>query len=101
MAGSLSGRKSERALASAWRSLELSIERLLRIENSERTRRACATAAQRYIYDVYPQAAEARRSAARRVRTLGGSTLQPEGGPKFKIARRLLGWRLARWMQHF
>lgn len=94
--GSLSSAKSERAWASAWRSLELSAARLQAAEDSPRTQHACATAFQRFIFESYPRAAGCRRTAARRVGQLGGSTLQPEGGRKFHLARRLLGWRLAR-----
>jgi glycosyltransferase involved in cell wall biosynthesis len=99
LAGSLSGTKSEKAWASAWRSLDLSLHRLLRAEDSPRTRHAGATAAQRYVYESYPRAAAARREATSRVAELGGSTLAPEGGPKFQLVRRLLGWRLAKRLQ--
>ncbi len=98
--GSLSGTKSEGAWASAYRSLELSAARLLRAEDSARTRRAAATAFQQFIYEAYPHAAEYRRRAAARVAALGGSELRPEGGPRFQLARRLLGWRLAKRLQH-
>lgn len=97
--GSLSGRKSPRALESAFRSLELSTVRLLQAENSPRTRRACATALQRYIYEAYPGAGECRRRAAATVAELGGSDLQPDGGPLFQRTRRFLGWKLAKRLQ--
>ena len=97
---SLSDTKSERAWLSAWRSLELSTGHLLRAEDSPPTRKACAIALQRYIYEAYPRAVDCRAQAAARVATLGGSNLEPEGGPKFQIARRLLGWRLAKRLLH-
>ena len=103
-AGSLSRANSERAWASALRSLELSAARLRHLENSPRTRRACATVFQRYIYEAYPRAAECRRRATAQVTELGGSDLAPPGGPKFRLASRLLGWRLAKrakiWTYH-
>jgi glycosyltransferase involved in cell wall biosynthesis len=99
LAGSLSGAKSEKAWASAWRSLSLSAQRLRSAEDSPRVCHACATAAQRYIYESYPRAAVCRAEAAREVAALGGSDLAPEGGPKFQLARRLLGWRLAKRFQ--
>ena len=55
-----------------------------------------ATALQRYIYEAYPAAATCRARAAALVELLGGSDLQPDGGPKFNFARRLLGWKLAK-----
>lgn len=94
--GSLSGSKSERAWASAFRSLELTAGRLRSAEDSPRTRRACATAFQQFIFDSYPAAAGCRTKAAEQVARLGGSDLQPAGGPRFRLARRLLGWRLAK-----
>ncbi|HTZ20338.1 MAG TPA: glycosyltransferase family 2 protein [Opitutaceae bacterium] len=99
--GSLSGTRSERAWTSAFRSLELSSGRLLAREDTPRTRQACATAFQHYIYDSYPRAAECRRRATAKVAALGGSTLLPPGGPKYRWARRLLGWRLAKRLQQW
>ncbi len=97
--GSLSGAKSERAWASAFRSLELSSGRLLARADTPRTRHACATAFQRIIYESYPRAAQCRDRATARVTALGGSPLPPPGGPKHRWARRLLGWRLAKRLQ--
>ncbi|MGD1030238.1 MAG: glycosyltransferase family A protein [Opitutaceae bacterium] len=97
--GSLSRGTSERAWASAFLSLELSADRLLSVEDSPRTRHACATAFQRFIYESYPRAADQRERAGARVAAFGGSEFRPEGGPKFQLARRLFGWRLARRLQ--
>jgi glycosyltransferase involved in cell wall biosynthesis len=94
--GSLSGAKSERALDSAFRSLELSAGRVRAAEDSPRTRHACATAFQQYIYSSYPGAAACRRRAEAHVAALGGSELEPPGGRRFQLARRLFGWRMAK-----
>jgi glycosyltransferase involved in cell wall biosynthesis len=99
LAGSLSAAKSEKAWASAWQSLRNSAARLRAAEDSPRVRHACATAMQRYIYESYPRSAACRAEAAREVAAFGGSDLAPEGGPKFQLARRLLGWRLAKRLQ--
>jgi glycosyltransferase involved in cell wall biosynthesis len=93
--GTLSQSRSARAWDSAFRSLESTADRLRAVEDSPRTRAACATAYQRFIYEAYPWAPARRRAAAARVAALGGSTLAPAGGPKFQWAARLLGWRLA------
>ena len=97
--GSQSDEKSDRAWASAFLSLELSADRLLVAEDSPRTRHACATAYQRFLYEAYPHAPDCRRLAAARAAACGGSALEPEGGPQFQLARRLVGWRLARRLQ--
>lgn len=94
--GSLSRSRSEQAWISAWRSIELSADLLLATENSARTRHACATAFQRYVFEAYPAAAACRALAASRVVNLGGSELVPEGGPWFTFVRRIAGWRLAK-----
>jgi glycosyltransferase involved in cell wall biosynthesis len=99
MIGSLSGRKSERALQSQFTSLELSARRLLAHENSSRTRHAAAVMLQRFIYEAYPRAAHCRRRAGELVAEFGGCDLQPEGGPTFQRLRGLFGWKLARRLQ--
>jgi len=101
VSGSLSGIKSERAWANAYRLMELSEQWLRAVEDSPRTRHACATAYQRYIYDSYPLAAAYRARAAAKVAALGGSDLRPPGGPKYRWARRVLGWRLAKRLQQW
>jgi glycosyltransferase involved in cell wall biosynthesis len=93
--GSLSRSNSDEAWGSALRSLELSSAMLRQVEDSPRVRSACATAFQQFIYSAYPQAAESRMRAARHVAELGGSSLMPPGGPRFRLASRMLGWRLA------
>jgi glycosyltransferase involved in cell wall biosynthesis len=93
---SLSRAKSDESWAASFGSLQLAEKNLRAAEDSSRTRHACATAFQRYIYESYPRARACRLHARKYVATLGGSDLEPEGGPKFQLARRLFGWRLAR-----
>lgn len=94
--GSLSGAKSERAWASAFRSLELTVARLRTASDSSAARHACATAFQRYIYEAYPFSPDCRARAAAHLADLGGSSLLPEGGQKFQLARKIFGWRIAK-----
>jgi len=96
LVGSLSRSKSEQAWASAFRSLELTINLLLARSDSPAARHACATALQRFIYESYPAAVACRARATTRITSLGGSDLKPEGGPKFNFARRLVGWKVAK-----
>ena len=96
LAGSLSGSKSEKAWQSAFRSLESGATCLLAAENSLSTRHAVAIAYQRFIYESYPATADCRALAAKRIRELGGCTVAPDGGPKFRLAARLFGWRIAK-----
>ena|SRR5205823_7599306 len=86
-------------IESVYRSLELCAAHLLAKEDSVRTRRACATQFQRFIYDVYPQSPDLVRQAEAKVRELGGSDLQPGGGHLFQVTSKTLGWKTARRVQ--
>ena len=97
--GSLSGRRSRKAVESAFLSLILGTKHLLAAEDSRRTRRACANVLQDFDYTYYPDHADLRARARERVAELGGSDLPPDGPPGFQRARRLVGWRLARRAQ--
>jgi glycosyltransferase involved in cell wall biosynthesis len=98
---SLSGSKSTKAWQSLWRSLKLDCDRLLQVENSPRTRHACATRFQRFIYDIYPAVPDLRQQAAKRITQLGGSDLQPEGSPSFRRLATVLGWQSAKRIQQW
>lgn len=63
LATSLSRSKSDRAWDSALRSMESIASRLLALEDSPRTRHACAAATQRFIYEFYPRAPLVRQRA--------------------------------------
>ncbi len=98
---SLSAHKSEAAYLSAYRSLDQSVTSVLAAQNSPRARHACATALQMFIYEAYPKAIGSRQAAAVHIAALGGTDLPPPGGPKFQLASRLLGWRLAKRLAQF
>lgn len=94
-ASTLSRRRDSEALASAFTSIELSCARLLERCGSAVAARACATQYQRFAYDAYPAVPDLVAAAERRAVELGGSDLQPLGGPLFIAAARWLGWRAA------
>ena len=96
---SLSGQKSVRAWQSAALSFRLGTDYLVAAEDSPRTREAAAAMLQSLTYEMYPSTPELVRELESRIRQLGGSTLRPQGGKGFQIARRILGWKVARWMQ--
>lgn len=98
--GSLSGQKSPAAWRSAFESVRRGTERLLRREESARTRAACANVWRNLAFDAYPDApAELQAHAERRVRELGGILGRPPGGKWFTLAACLLGWKMARRWQ--
>jgi glycosyltransferase involved in cell wall biosynthesis len=96
---SLSASTSAKALDSAIRALEASTARLLAVEDSPRTRRACVRQFQEFIYAYYPSCPDLLERAERHVARLGGPQFPPQGGVAFRWASRILGWRTARRVQ--
>lgn len=97
--GSVSSRRSPKSCASAFLAMQLSREALLQAEDSQRTRLACATTLQRFIYWVYPDGRQFISEAEKEVLRLGGSNLRPTGGRLFQLTIHLLGWKLARRLE--
>ncbi len=98
--GSLSGSKSRSAWESAFLSLDKGTSNLLVRENSPRTRHACATVFQRFIYEVYPDVSDLAQKAEAKVQQFGGSNLKPIGGPMFQYLSHFLGWKQAKQIQN-
>ena len=96
---SLSGQRSNQALWSLYEVIRLSTERLLAIENSDRTLYACACYWQLFVFMAYPQALDLIKYAEKQIHDLGGCDLVPEGGLMFKVIRQILGWRIAMRLQ--
>ena len=95
----LSKRRDDGALASAFTAVDLSCRQLLQRCNSAAARKACATHYQRFAYDAYPQAADLVTQAEKRAGELGGSDLRAGGGPAFQMLARGLGWKLSKRAQ--
>jgi glycosyltransferase involved in cell wall biosynthesis len=94
--GSVSRAKSERSLASAFYVVELSTQALLKIENSPRTRRACANAFQRFVYNAYPQVPSLVANAEQHVKELGGADVELKGSRVYTSLAKVLPWKLAK-----
>ena len=97
--GSVSGSKSLRAWASQVRVLELCEKHVLEKEDSERVRRGFALSWQHLAHACYPYEADIAERALARARSLHAVKIHPDGGPAFKVASRLIGWRSARRLQ--
>ncbi|WP_263784440.1 glycosyltransferase family 2 protein [Salinibacter grassmerensis] len=98
---SLSGQDSREHVESAFRSLMDGTQHLLDREDSPRTRRAAANMLRNFVYEYYPDYSNLRAKIEARVEELGGSDLEPQGPPGFELLRPILGWKLARRVQHF
>ena len=95
----LSKRRDNEALASAFFAVDLSCRHLLQRCGTAAVKKACATHYQRFAYDAYPQAAELVAQAEKRAVELGGSDLRAGGGPAFQVLARGLGWKLGKRAQ--
>jgi glycosyltransferase involved in cell wall biosynthesis len=99
--GNLSGARSRRAWESAYQALELSTKTLLRVCDTDESRRACATKFQRFVYTLYPNCPDLARQSEEWVSRLGGATVEPEGGRWFHRVRSVIGWKGARRLEQF
>jgi glycosyltransferase involved in cell wall biosynthesis len=97
--GSLSGRKSVSALESQYRVTHLCESYVRSREDSERIRRGFALSWQHFAHASYPYCSELAERALIRAQRLHAIRIRPEGGRAFRIAMRLMGWRLARRLQ--
>lgn len=99
--GSLSQSKS----ASAWRSshevCRLVQQAALAREDSSRVRRACALNYWRFAFHAWPYARPLARASIAEARRLDPGARRPVVGARFEVLARLIGWRLARTLQHF
>ncbi len=97
--GSLSKAKNPEMLTALYRSVQMSTNHLLSVENSSRTRKASATLFQRFIYATYPDLPALVKQAEARVQCLGGSDLKPGGGLLFQTLCKTIGWKAAKQIQ--
>jgi glycosyltransferase involved in cell wall biosynthesis len=99
IAGSLSNRKSAKAWASQFEVIELCQQRVLSREDSERMRRAFALSWQHLAHACYPYDRRLAEAALGRARASHPARIRPDGGPLFRAASRIIGWRAARRLQ--
>ncbi len=96
---SLSSQRSDRALLSGFTSMRLCIERLLALEDSERTRRACVRLLQENLPHFYPEKTDLVDQCRRLARRLGGDLTPPGERFHFMLFRGIFGWRRAKQMR--
>ena len=96
---SLSSRNTRRYVESAFKSFELMTNNLLRLENSVRTRYACATVFQRFVYSYFPNYPDLLAKAEQKVAYFGGSDLKISGGKSFSFISDIVGWKIAKRLQ--
>ncbi len=96
---SLSGVKTERAWRSYFHVMELSVDRLLALESSDRTRRAASFLWQRFANVCYPYQRALGSEAQRRAELLHGDRLCLTAGRAYNLISAVFGWKIARTLQ--
>jgi len=91
----------ERGWRSSFLSCELKEKALLARENSERTRRACASNYARFAWENFPESGDYAQRAITRWQALDPEVSAPTGGPREALVARYFGWRWARRWQKF
>lgn len=94
--GSLSSQRSDRATLSGFSSMRLCIERLLALEDSERTRHACVQMLQDNLPHFYPEKTDLVDQSRVLARRLGGDLTPPGERFHFMLFRGIFGVRRAR-----
>jgi glycosyltransferase involved in cell wall biosynthesis len=82
---------SDKAFKSLDRSVNLCVDYLLRLENSERTIKAAINALQDVINSIYKNNCEIAAENQKKIIELGGSFVKPSRSNKFTIVQNLLG----------
>lgn len=99
VSGSLSKRRSDQALWSQYEVVRLSTERVLAVEDSERTRYASACYWQSFIFMAYPQVPDLVKEAESRIERLGGGGRRASVSRPFVPVRDYIGWKPALRLQ--
>jgi glycosyltransferase involved in cell wall biosynthesis len=92
--------KSTEKCESLFLSLSLSINHLLSIENSERTRMACVKHLQTWLPSFYPERKELLSKMNSLAHQLGGSMTPPQISWKYSPIRIIFGWNTAMKAMH-
>jgi glycosyltransferase involved in cell wall biosynthesis len=99
---SLSNMRTEKHLLSLNLANNLCVDHLLKIENSDETRKACMTFLQTFVAGIPADKSYIVKDTKNRIIELGGSIPPPSETKKFIFIRKILGYRIAqlikRWL---
>jgi glycosyltransferase involved in cell wall biosynthesis len=87
---------SSKKLDSLWLSLQLHLEYISKLDNAERTRAACLTYLQKYMFDFHPERPDIVEQLQAAARKLGGNLEMPTLSWKYAWIHRIFGWSAAR-----
>jgi glycosyltransferase involved in cell wall biosynthesis len=99
---SLSNMRTEKHLVSLNLANNLCVDHLLKIENSDETRKACRTFLQTFVAGIPADKSYIAKDTKNRIIELGGFIPPPSETRKFIFIRKILGYRIAqlikRWL---
>ena len=98
---SLSNTFSEKAILSHLKICKLYEQYLLNVEDSYRTRAACATNFMHFHFSYYPSFKIFRKQAMQEAKRLGGTKAKPNGTTLFHMLKKVVGWQMARIIEKF
>lgn len=88
--------KEENSLKSLFKTTVSFEKILMNLEDSERTRLACANKYQQFVYRAFPKCADLVKEAEWKIREYGGSSWPPyKGGRLFNFIQTSFGWKTA------
>jgi glycosyltransferase involved in cell wall biosynthesis len=91
--------RSDRKMEAQWHSMELHIQYLRSLEDSERVRTACVKFLQNWLPNFYPERADLVEKAERMAESLGGRLNEPRLSWKYGWIRAIFGWPAAKRAQ--
>ena len=89
----LSQVRSRERYEAALLSTELGCDYLLKADNSEEMKEICANRYQEWLYRIYPHFPDLQKDLICKIKALGGSSREMDGGRVAKIFNAFLGWR--------
>ncbi len=99
VAGALSASYGRKAMESAFLTTDLGTRALLAKEDTDRIRRIAADRFQNWLFQFYPEFPDLVAAAEKRIKELGGSSLELQGGRVQRMLSPLLGWKRLRRLQ--
>ena len=98
---SLSAKNSDKHMESAYNSLRLGVDCILKVRNDAVSRQACANTYKRWSYNFYPFHKDLYNKLENEIDKLGGSEVNIIGGKLFNVLSKLLGWKMAKKFKIF
>jgi len=98
---SLSAKNSDKHMESAYNSLRLGVDCILKVRDDAVSRQACANTYKRWSYNFYPFHKDLYNKLENEIDKLGGSEVNIIGGKLFNVLSKLLGWKMAKKFKIF